>query len=167
MAFGINPLANRQTGVLPLSQVASVSGLEFFQKMMTGEFPPPPITALIPLVFTDVSEGRIFLRSQADESFYNPIGSVHGGYSATLLDTVMACAIHSTLKAGEGYTSLEFKIIFHRPILKDTGEVRGEGKVLSRGGRVGTAEGFLRDTKDRLLVSGTTTCLIFDVPKAP
>jgi len=92
---------------------------------------------------------------------------VHGGYAATLLDSAMGCAVHSTLKAGEGYTTLELKIAFHKAITRETGELRIEGKVLSRGSRVGSAEGRLTDMKGELLASGTTTCLIFPVRETP
>lgn len=165
MPFDINPLANVKTGVLPPEEVQSYSGLEFLRAMKEGRLPPPPITAVVPLDFVEVEEGRVVLRALPEERFYNPISSVHGGYSATLLDTAMGCAVHSTLKPGEGYTSLEFKVSFHRPILKDTGEIRVEGRVLSRGGRVGTAEADIRDGRGKLLVSATTTCLIFAVPR--
>ena len=94
---------------------------------------------------------------------YNPLGSVHGGYAATLLDSAMGCAVHSMLPAGTGYTTLEFKISFARPLSKDTGLLRAEGKVISVGKRVGTAEGRLVDMQGKLYAHGTTTCLIFQL----
>jgi uncharacterized protein (TIGR00369 family) len=97
---------------------------------------------------------------------YNPIGTVHGGFAATLLDSAMGCAVQSMLPAGTVYTSLEFKISLIRAITSDTGEVRAEGRTLNVGRRVGTAEGQLLDGKGRLLAHGTTTCLVFEAPKA-
>jgi uncharacterized protein (TIGR00369 family) len=166
MPFDVNPLVNRQTGMVPLNEVAAMSGMEFFKAVLEGRLPPAPISAVIPLEFLEFEEGRILLRGEPKEQYYNPIGSVHGGYHATLLDTAMACAIHTTLLAGQAYTTLEFKIAFHRPVLKTMKEVRVEGKILSRGQRAATSEGFMRDETGKLLASGTTTCLIYDMPKA-
>lgn len=157
----INPLTNLAVGTVPLKEVLGQSGLEFLQGIGTGRYPMAPMAGVIPFAPVEVEVGRIVFRAVPEARFYNPIGSVHGGYAATLLDTAMGCAVHSTLEAGEGYTSLEIKIGFHKPITRETGELRIEGRVLSRGGRVGAAEGRLTDSKGELLASGTTTCLIF------
>ena len=121
----------------------------------------PPMAAVIPIVPVEVEVGRVVFRAGPEARFYNPIGSIHGGYASTLLDTAMVCAVHSTLKAGEGYTSLEIKVVFHKQITHRTGDVRIEARVLARGGRIAAAEGRITDAKGELLASGTTTCLIF------
>jgi len=118
---------------------------------------------VIPLAPLEIEFGRAVFRAVPEERFYNAIGSMHGGYAAMLLDTAMGCAVHSTLKAGEGYTSLEIKIAYHKRILPHTGELRIEGRIVSRGARVAAAEGRITDAKGDLLASGTTTCLIFPV----
>jgi uncharacterized protein (TIGR00369 family) len=123
----------------------------------------PPMSAVIPVVPLEIEFGRAVFRAIPEERFYNTIGSIHGGYAATLLDTAMGCAVHSTIKAGEGYTSLEIKVAYHKRITPQTGELRVEGRILSRGARVAAAEGRITDAKGELFASGTTTCLIFAV----
>jgi uncharacterized protein (TIGR00369 family) len=145
--------------MVPLNEVAGQPGLEFLQGISAGRNPLPPMAAVIPVAPVEVEVGQIVFRAVPEARLYNTMGSVHGGYAATLLDTAMACAVHSTLKAGKGYTSLEIKIAFHKPITRQTGELRIEGRILSRGARVGSAEGRLTDTKGDLLASGTVTCL--------
>ena len=97
-------------GVTPLDQVKHLSGLEFMQGILEGRFPPPPITAALKFELTEVEHGRAVFEGVPEFAFYNPIGAVHGGYGATLLDSCMGCAVHSTLPAGQAYTTLEFKI---------------------------------------------------------
>ncbi|HEY7567448.1 MAG TPA: PaaI family thioesterase [Gemmatimonadaceae bacterium] len=157
----INPLTNRPVGTVPLAEVFGQAGVDFLRAMMEGRYPQPPIAAVMPIALVDVEVGRVVFRALPNERFYNPIGSVHGGYASMLLDTAMGCAVQSTLKAGEGYATLEIKIAFHKPILHDTGELRIEGTILSRGARVGAAQGRITDAKGDLIASGTTTCLIF------
>lgn len=162
----VNPLTDRPVGVVPMDEVLEQSGLEFLRGMAEGRYPMPPMAAVIPIAPSEIDEGRVVFRAVPDARFYNPIGSIHGGYASTLLDTAMGCAVHSTLRAGEGYTSLEIKIAFHKPITHTTGELRIEGTVVSRGSRVGSASGRVTDAQGELLVSGTTTCLIFRVDRA-
>lgn len=157
----LNPLTSLPVGTVPLQEVLGQPGVEFLKGISAGRYPMPPMAAVIPVAPVEVEVGRIVFRAVPEGRFYNPIGSVHGGYASTLLDTAMGCAVHSTLKAGEGYASLEIKIAFHKPITRQTGELRIEGRVLSRGARVGSAEGRLTDSKGNLLASGTTTCLVF------
>ena len=112
----------------------------------------------------DVSEaasGRVVVTAEPSERLLNPAGTVHGGLTATLLDSCMGLAVQSTLDAGTSQTTLEFKISLVRPITPDTGPIRAEGQVLNCGRRIGTAEGRVTDDKGRLLAHGTTTCLIF------
>jgi len=140
---------------------ASMSGLEFWKAVFEGTLPPPPIAATLNFTGEEVEEGRIVFVGEAGEYVYNPIGVVHGGFALTLLDSAMGCAVHTTLAAGEAYTSLETSVNFVRPITSETGPVRCEGKVIHRGGRIATAEGRLTSQKTgKLLAHGTTTCLV-------
>jgi uncharacterized protein (TIGR00369 family) len=110
---------------------------------------------------TEAASGRVVVAAEPCDIHLNPAGTVHGGFAATLLDSCMGLAVQSTLEKGVGQTTLEFKISLVRPITPETGLIKAEGMVLSRGRRVGTAEGRLTDSKGRLLAHGTTTCLIF------
>lgn len=110
----------------------------------------------------EIEEGRVVFGGEPDESVYNPIGTVHGGYAATLLDSAVGCAVHSRLKAGQGYTTLELKVAYHRPLTKDTGPVRAEGTVVQLGRRAAFAEGRLTDLEGRLYASATSTLLVFE-----
>ena len=158
-----NPLTGLPVGTVPLKEVHGQAGLEFLRGISAGRYPMPPMSAVIPIAPLEIELGRAAFRAVPDERFYNTIGSIHGGYAATLLDTVMGCAVHSTIKAGEGYASLEIKISYHKPITPQTGELRVEGRIVSRGARVAAAEGRITDAEGELLASGTTTCLIFAV----
>jgi uncharacterized protein (TIGR00369 family) len=138
-----------------------LSGLEYLRKIVAGELPPPPIGSLMDFRIGELSEGRaVFLVTPA-EYHYNPIGVVHGGLAATLLDSAMGCAVHSTLPAGTGYTTLEIKVNYIRPMSAETGEVRCEANIIHVGGRTATAEGKVLDNEGKLFAHGTTTCLIF------
>jgi uncharacterized protein (TIGR00369 family) len=149
-----DPLASAQAG-------AKLSGLELFQALMAGTIAPPPITQLLDMRIEEVSEGCVVFSLQPAEYHYNPIGVVHGGVAATLLDSAMGCAVHSTLPAGTGYTTLEIKVNYLRPMTKDTGRVYSEGKVIYAGGRTATAEARLTDASGKLYAHATTTCIIF------
>jgi uncharacterized protein (TIGR00369 family) len=158
---------NGRYGLVPAEAAASMSGLELLQGMIAGRFPGPPIMQLIGFRLAEVASGRAVFEGVPEFKHYNPLGSVHGGYVATLLDSCMACAVHSTLPKGTGYTTLEFKISFVRALTADTGRVRAEGKTISSGRRIATAEGRLVDARGRLLAHATTTCLVFDVTAQP
>jgi uncharacterized protein (TIGR00369 family) len=110
-----------------------------------------------------VSEGRVVFIGTPTRAHYNPLGTVHGGWAATLLDSCMGCAVHTTLPAGKGYTTLEIKISYLRAMTDKTGTVRAEGVVLHAGRRSALAEGKLIDAAGKLLAHGTTTCMIFDM----
>jgi uncharacterized protein (TIGR00369 family) len=140
---------------------AGRSGLELLRDVFSGKLPPPPITATLGFRGVEVGEGTAVFEGDPGEHLYNPIGSVHGGFAMTLLDSAMGCAIHTTLEAGERYTTLEVKANFVRPITTETGRVRCEGVVVHRGATVATAEGRLFAVDSgKLLAHGTTTCLI-------
>ena len=138
-----------------------LSGLEYLQKIVAGELPRPPIGALMNFNITELSEGRAVFTVEPAEYHYNPIGVVHGGLAATLLDSAMGCAVHSTLPAGGGYTTLEIKVNYIRPMTAETGRVRCEAKVIHVGGRTASAEGRVVDESGKLYAHGTTTCIIF------
>src|SRR5919206_1754225 len=138
-----------------------LTGLEFLKRVVAGELPRPPISALMNFGLAELEEGRAVFTVEPAEYHYNPIGVVHGGLAATLLDSAMGCAVHSTLPAGAGYTTLEIKVNFVRPLTDKTGEVRCEAQVVHVGGRVATAEGKITDARGKLYAHATTTCIIF------
>ena len=148
-------------GTVSASRQKEMTGLEFVQGLASGLLPLNTIAQTLGYDIAEAEHGRVVIVAEPDDRLLNPAGTVHGGFSATLLDSCMGLAIQSTLEKGIGQTTLEFKISLVRPITPDTGKIQAEGIVLSRGRRVGTAEGRLTDSKGRLLAHGTTTCLIF------
>ena len=151
--------------VVSTALMASMSGLDFVRKIFAGELPEPPIMENVAPFDCTADAGSVVFHSVPGFRHYNPIGSVHGGYAAILLDSAMGLAVHSALPAGSGYTTLEFKISFIRGMSKDSGTVRTEGKTLNVGRRAATAEARITDFKDRLIAHATTTCLVFEIPK--
>jgi uncharacterized protein (TIGR00369 family) len=122
----------------------------------------PGILAALDFEFVEVEAGKAVFAGIPGEHAYNPIGAVHGGYAATLLDSACGCAVHSRLTASQAYTTLELKVAYHKPITKNTGVLRAEGSVLSFGRRVAFAEAKLTDARGKLYASGTSTLLVFD-----
>jgi uncharacterized protein (TIGR00369 family) len=154
-------------GVTPTEVMASMAGIDFVRAIFEGRLPAPPIMQTIEPFDSTVEPGVVVMHSVPGFRHYNPIGSVHGGYAATLLDSAMGLAVHSMLPPGTGYTTLEFKISFIRGMTRDTGPVRSEGRTLNVGRRAATAEARITDSKGRLLAHATTTCLVFEIPKEP
>jgi uncharacterized protein (TIGR00369 family) len=154
-------------GVLTPDLLGASSGLEFLRGIIDGKYPVPPIADLVGFSLTEVDFGRVVFQSTPELKHYNPLGTVHGGYAATLLDSCMGCCVHSTLPVGVGYTTLEFKVTLIKAITAETGPVMAEGRILNAGRRAATAEGRLTDAKERLLAHATTTCLVFDMASAP
>ena len=142
-------------------QGLKLSGMEYIQAIFRGELPAPPISELMGFRGVEAAPGRAVFELEPGPQHYNPIGSVHGGVALTLLDSAMGCAVHTLLKAGVAYTTLEVKTNFVRPITAETGVIRCEGIVIHLGSRIATAEGKLTDSTGKLLAHGTTTCLIF------
>lgn len=140
--------------------IFSRSGLERLRAVAAGEIPAPPISSHIGLEIVTVADGDVVITAVPDESHYNPIGSVHGGFFATVLDSACGCAVDTTLPAGVGYTSLEIKVSFLRPITADTGQVIAHGWVTKRGKGVAFAEADIRDQDGRVLATASSTCLI-------
>ncbi len=135
-------------------------GLEFLEAIRDGDLPPAPIQHLLGFTLSEVEEGRVVFSAEPGEQHYNPIGVVHGGLAATLLDSAMGACVHSTLGDGQGYTTLETKFNLVRAVTAETGTIAAEGRVVNRGRQVATAEGYLRDSGGKLLAHGTSTCLV-------
>jgi uncharacterized protein (TIGR00369 family) len=154
----------RNVGVTPLNILREHSGLEFLRKLISGELPRAPISATLDFNLAEAEKGLAVFTGTPSFDHYNPLGGVHGGYTATLLDSCMACAVHTTLEAGYAYTTLEIKINYVRAIGDKTGPLRAEGKVINAGRQIATAEGRLVDTSGKLYAHGTTTCMIFKLP---
>jgi uncharacterized protein (TIGR00369 family) len=148
------------------AHVGRVGGLELLRRMIDGELPPPPVMSLLGMTRLEAYEGRVAVEMPAQEFHYNPLGTVHGGMLATLLDTATGCAVHSTLPAGVGYTSMDLSVKYLRPVTVDSGTLRCVGTVLQRGRRTALAEARLTDGADRLVAHATSSCLLFDLPPA-
>jgi uncharacterized protein (TIGR00369 family) len=148
-------------GTVGAEQQRAMSGLAFVQGLAAGTLPLNTIARTLGYDIAEAASGRVVVTAVPTGALLNPAGTVHGGFAATLLDSAMGLAIQSTLEQGVSQTTLEFKISLVRPITPETGPIQAEGVVLSRGRRVGTAEGRLTDRDGRLLAHGTTTCLIF------
>ncbi|SDZ32877.1 uncharacterized domain 1-containing protein [Micromonospora pattaloongensis] len=149
---------------LHAGQLRGRSGLELLQAMARGELPPPPVMHLLGMEGIDAEQGRVVVRLTPQEFHYNPLGSVHGGVLSTLLDTAAACAVHTTLPAGVGYTSQDLTVKFLRPVTVESGLLRCEGTVIQRGRRTALAQAQLTDAADRLVAHAISSCMIFDVP---
>jgi uncharacterized protein (TIGR00369 family) len=136
-------------------------GMSFLRGMVNGRHPVAPYADTMGIELVEVEEGRVLFVGTPSEPYLNPIGVIQGGWAATILDGAMAHCVHTTLNAGETYTSLEMKISFVRPVLPSSGILRCEGKVIHRGSRTATSEGRLFDERGRLLAHGSETCIIF------
>jgi uncharacterized protein (TIGR00369 family) len=152
----------REPGLADPAHAASLSGLAFLQGIVAGEIPDPPITRTLDFYLLEVEPGRAVFQGMPGRAHYNPIATVHGGWHATLLDSAMACAVHTLVEPGRAYTTLEFKVHCVRALTEGTGPVRAEGKVVASGKRTATAEGRLVDAQGRLYSHGTTTCLLYE-----
>lgn len=144
----------------PTVDLTSLSGLQVMRMVAAGEAAPPGIAVLLGMSLAEVDEGRAVFTLEPDARMLNPIGSVHGGIAATLLDSAMGCAVHTTLPAGVGYTTAQLNLHYLRAMQPGMGRVRAVGTVLHRGRKQATAEAKLYDADDRLLAHGTTVCLI-------
>ncbi|MBC7869823.1 MAG: PaaI family thioesterase [Chitinophagaceae bacterium] len=149
-----------QDPMLGAQMAKTMSGMDYLQAMARGEIPAAPIAVLMNMQPIEVEPGRVVFSANPAEYHYNPIGTVHGGFAATVLDSALGCAVHSTLPAGTGYSTAELHVNYIRPITAKTGELRCEGKVIHAGKRVATAEARLTDASGKLYAHATTTCLI-------
>jgi uncharacterized protein (TIGR00369 family) len=149
-------------GYARADQVNDRTGLETLEAIFTGELPRPPIGDTLDFVPIHVERGLAVFQGRPQGKHYNPLGTVHGGWFAALLDSAVGCAVHSTLPAGKGYTTLELKLNIVRPLTDAVPLVRAEGKLVHGGRQVATAEGRLVGPDGKLYAHATTTCLIFD-----
>jgi uncharacterized protein (TIGR00369 family) len=156
------PKRDRMYGIVDAIRRKQMIGLEFVQGLADGTLPLNTMARTLGYDVAEASSGRVVVTAEPGEDHLNPAGTVHGGFSATLLDTCMGLALQTTLEKGLAQTTLEFKISLVRPITPQTGPIRAEGVVLNRGRRVGTAEGRITDGQGKLLAHGTTTCFIFE-----
>jgi uncharacterized protein (TIGR00369 family) len=139
---------------------ASLSGIEYLRAIAQGKIPAPPIALLLGFDLEEVEEGRVVFTAEPGEHHYNPIGVVHGGLAATLLDSAMGCAVHSLLPQGRGYTTLEIKVNYVRAIKRESGRLRAVASVIHLGGKIATAEGRIVDAAGQLYAHATTTCIL-------
>jgi uncharacterized protein (TIGR00369 family) len=149
----------RRYGLAPVEEFRSRKGIDLLRAMIAGELPTPPISQAMSMHLVEVEPGRAVFEGWPGPHLLNPLGSVHGGVALTLIDSACGCAVHTELDAGIGYTTVETKANFVRP-LPSEGVVRCEGRVLSRGRQIATAEAHLRDANGKLLAHGTSTLII-------
>lgn len=152
-------------GVTSPAQLASMSGKALFDAMFAGELPSPPIGDTLDFIPIQIEDGRALFQGRPGKQHYNPLGSVHGGWFCTILDSAVGCAIHSTLPAGKGYTTLEIKVNMIRALTTAIPLVRAEANIIHVGRQTATAEGRIIGPDGKLYAYATTTCLIFDMPQ--
>lgn len=138
-----------------------MSGLAFLEAMRDGRFPPPPMAMLLSMVLREVGPGEAVFECTPDESMFNPIGVIHGGVVCTLADSAAGCAVHTTLDAGVGYTSIDITVNYLRPVTPDSGTLRATGRIVKPGRRIALAAAEVHDHRGRLVASATSNCLIF------
>ena len=148
-------------------QVAGLTGLEMLRAMIEGRLPPPPIAETLDFGLVEVAFGRAVFQGKPLLRHYNPLGSVHGGWYATLLDSALGCAVHSTMPVGKTYTTAELKVNLVRPLTDKVPLVRAEGSLIHGGNRMAVAEARLTGPDGKLYAHATTTCFVFDVPTRP
>ncbi len=153
-----------EPGVISLDLLKSMSGFEFLQGILNGSMPIAHIGKTLDFFPVEGEPGRIVFQGTPGREHYNPLGSVHGGYFCTLLDSAVGCAVQSMLPKGVGYTTLEIKVNLIRAMTDKTGPVRAEGKIIQVGKQVGTAEGRIVDSNGKVYAHATTTCLVFALP---
>ena len=155
-------MAERHFGLAKAEDLAALTGLEFLRAMMRGDQPSPLMSATLGFRLAEVEEGVAVFEGEPSPGLLNPLGAVHGGWALTLIDSATGCAVHSTLPPGVGYTTVETKVNFTRAIAPDGGTVRCEGRVVSRGRRIATAEARLLSADGRILAHGTSTLMILE-----
>jgi len=147
----------------PAQPLATVAGLEFLQRLADRSYPAPPFAEATDIFIVEAEHGRAVFAATPSRRFYNPLGSVHGGWISTLLDSAMGCAVHSVLGPGHAYTTVDLSVSFVRPVFDRTGMLKCEGKIIHAGSRIATAQGRVWDKAGALIAHGTATCLL----KAP
>ena len=154
------------TGSVPRNKAAGLSGMQVFEGIFSGNLPAPPIGETLDFIPIEMAPGVAVFQGKPKQRHYNPLGTVHGGWFCTLLDSAVGCAVHTTLPAGKGYTTLEIKVNMVRALTDAVPLVRAEGKVIHTGKQVATAEGRIVGPDGKVYAHATTTCLIFDQPQA-
>ena len=144
-----------------VSVMPNMSGLDYLHSMMRAELPPPPMNGLLSMTLIEAVHGTATFTCQPDESHYNPIGAVHGGLVCTLLDSALGCAVHTTLPKGMGYTSIEIKVNYLRPVQAGSGPLTCTGVVTKPGRRVAFADGTVTDSSGKLVATATGSLLVF------
>jgi len=155
--------APRGLGTIPHEDVLLFTGLELLRKVAAGEYPAPPIAATMNFTLIEADHGRAVFRGLPGVSHLNPLGGVHGGWAATIMDSALGCAVHSMLDKGEGYATVEFKVNLTRPITPKTGIVTCEGRIIHKGKTLAVSEASLKDGDGKMLAFGTETCSIFPI----
>jgi uncharacterized protein (TIGR00369 family) len=140
--------------------IAEMTGKEVLLAITSGSLPAPPIAKTLSFWLTEVGDGFAVFEGEAGPQLLNPLGSVHGGWALTLIDSATGCAAHSLLPPGVGYTTIETKANFSRPITENAGRVRAEGRVINRGRQIITAEARVTDSAGRILAHGTSTLMV-------
>jgi uncharacterized protein (TIGR00369 family) len=153
-----------QDPMIGAKAMTTLSGLDYMRALLAGEYPPPPILEVMNLHLESVEVGTVTFTAQPDESHYNPIGAVHGGFACTVLDSVAGCAVQTTLPLGFGYTSLEIKVNYLAGITATTGPLTAVGTVIKPGKRVAFAEGVLTDSSGKVVATASSTLLVFPIP---
>jgi uncharacterized protein (TIGR00369 family) len=153
-----------QDPMVGASKAATMPGIDYLQAMIDGEIAPPPIIALMDMDLVSANEGTVTFTCRPNESHYNPIGAVHGGFACTVLDSAAGCAVQTTLPAGVGYTSLEIKVSYLRALSANSGELTVVGRVTKPGSRVAFAEAVITDAAGRTVATATSTLLVFPIP---
>jgi uncharacterized protein (TIGR00369 family) len=151
-----------KTGLGRPEQFAGRTGIEIFQAMLAGEIPAPPISGTLDFILVEAAPGRVAFQGKPQFAHYNPMGSVHGGWIATLLDSALACAIHTMLPAGKSYTTVELKVNYVKALTDRVPLVRAIGEVIYSGGKIGTSQGKLIGPDGTLFAHATTTCIVLD-----
>lgn len=148
-------------GVIPHEDIARLSGMDILQRVIDGDYPAPSIAERMNFALVEISEGRAVFRGLPGERHLNPLGGVHGGWAAAIMDSALGCCVHTLMEPGEAYSTAEMKINYTRPITPRTGLVTCEGKVVHRGRTLAVSEARLTDAAGKLLAFGTETCSIF------
>ena len=151
-------------GQIDLADLIAMDGLDYFEKVLSGDLPHPVFSSHIPMYLKDVSKGYVLWTTHPPEGLINPMGGVHGGYAMAALDTCLGCAVHTTLPAGRMYTTLEVKVNMTRAIDPQARGLLAEGKLIQSGRRIATSEAKIVDETGRIYAFGTSTCLIMDAP---
>lgn len=155
------PAPSLRFGVVDMAEATGQDGIDFLRGMLEQRYPAPPIARSMGFILTEVAPGFAVFEGTPTADFFNPLGTIHGGWTATILDSALGCCVHTLVKAGQGYTTVEMKVNYVRALMPQTGLVRCEGKVVHAGSRIATSEARLVDGKGRLIAHATETCMIF------